>query len=54
MKVFNKICYGFALFCWGTLCILAATGVITIEPADYCIATGVLTLTYLERLITGD
>ena len=54
MKVFNRICYGFALFCWGTLCILAATGVTTIDAADYCVATGILAITYLERLIMGD
>jgi hypothetical protein len=35
------------------MCILAAIGVITINPVDYCVATGVLTITYLERLIVG-
>ena len=54
MKVFNRFCYGFALLCWGVLCILAATGVTTIDTADYCVATGILALNYLERLITGD
>lgn len=54
MKTFNRICYGIVMFCWGTLCILAKLGIINIDAVDYCVATGVLTITYLTKLIKGD
>ena len=42
MKTFSKICSGIMLVCWGALCIMTATGAITPDPIDYCLATGLL------------
>jgi hypothetical protein len=44
MKTLNKICSGIMLVCWGALCIMTATGAMTPDPIDYCLATGLLAL----------
>lgn len=42
MKVLSKICSGIMLVCWGVLCIMTATGNMTPDLIDYCLATGLL------------
>ena len=53
MKLFNRICGAIALICWSILCVMAATGNMTIDSIDYCLATGMLAFQALFIIIRG-
>lgn len=54
MKTLNKICSGIMLVCWGVLCIMTATGAMTPDPIDYCLATGLLAFEGFSDLLKEE
>ena len=54
MKTFARICGIIGVICWTMLCISAAVGHMTIEPIDYCFATGLLAFNCLFTAIRGE
>ena len=52
MKKFTKVCSLICFVGWTLLCLAAATGVIEVGVADYCVTTGVLALTNAIDLVT--
>lgn len=54
MKTFARICGIIGVVCWTLLCISAAVGHMTIEPIDYCFATGLLAFNCLFLAIRGE
>ncbi len=53
MKTFVRICGAIGFACWTFLCVGAACGYITVEPIDYCLATGLLAFGSLFTIIRG-
>jgi len=53
MKIFARVCCTICVVCFTFLCISAATGHMTIEPIDYCLATGLLAFGCLVTVIRG-
>jgi hypothetical protein len=51
MKKFTKACNLFCFVGWTLLCLAAATGVMEVGVADYCVTTGVLALTNVIDLV---
>lgn len=54
MKTFARICGIIGVICWTMLCVSAAVGNMTIEPIDYCFATGLLAFNCLFLVIRGE
>ena len=53
MKTFARICGAIGFTCWIMLCINAATGHMSVDPIDYCLATGLLAFNCLFVVIRG-
>lgn len=53
MKIFARICGAISLVAWTILCISAATGYMTIDPIDYCLATGLLAFGSFVTVLRG-
>ena len=53
MKTCVRICGAIAFACWTFLCVAAASGNMTIDTLDYCLATGLLALYSLFFIIRG-
>ena len=51
MKTYCRICGAIAFACWAFLCVAAASGNMTIDTHDYCIASGLLALYSLFIII---
>lgn len=47
MKLFSRVCGIIGCICWGGLCVAAATGNMQIDTYDYCLATGLLSISVL-------
>lgn len=53
MKIFNRICGAICFACWAFLCVSAATGTMTVDTIDYCLAAGLLAFQALFVIIRG-
>ena len=53
MKGFYKVCGGIGVVCWSILCLGAALGYVTVDVADYCVATGILGFMSLVIFVKG-
>lgn len=53
MKTFARTCGAIAFAAWTFLCVWAATGNMTIDTIDYCLATGLLAFNSLFIIIRG-
>lgn len=53
MKTLARVCGIIGVVCFTLLCVGAATGHMTIEPIDYCMATDLLAFDCLCTAIRG-